>query len=499
MLYEYPHTDLNQPNLDGIIKLVRKMDNDMSNFTAFNKLRFAGDHNPNIEYYSWTIVEDPTTGDGYISVKAVPSGIVLSNREYWEKISSYNALYAAYNERIEALETSVESAKADIEQLQKNFVTPEMFGAVGDGVTDDTEAVQAALSNEEHLPILMTKKYLITDEIVVGGWNNYTLDANNSEIIYNGDGSAVVIQKVFYGKFAFGIINAPNGTAIEFRATTTLTYSAYSKLTFGHLIAGVDCIYVNVQGKGYSNQIQVYGGRCSGGGVAVHMYNDPQSNKYSINEWQLNYIGVEGVTTGFKFESADNTISGVNIVYPRYREDTDSTTLVKINGRTSFMRIDCDAIVKPTQFDIDDGDNQLFVNAPWVEDGRVISYRSYLRKGAVSNYHEILAPAYEKYISKIVAPIVISSPSSVTDPLSASLNPMTVAEDMIAEGNENRVQLVCTYNNTGFEQYSPVPNGLYVIMQRQNTARIMCVTSDKIYINYYAGGGWYGWKTVQLT
>lgn len=390
-------------------------------------------------------------------------------------------------------------ATGDAIEALKNYVTPEMFGAVGDGITDDTEAVQAALSNEAHLPILMTKKYLITDEVVVGGWNNYTLDADNSEIIYNGVNSAVVVQKMFYGKLRFGIVNAPNGTAIEFRATTTQTYSAYSSLTFGHLIAGIDCIYVNVQGKGYSNQIQVYGGRCSGGGVAVHMSNDPQENKYSINEWQFNYIGIEGVTTGFKFEATDYTISGVNIVYPRYRESTDSTTLVKITGKTSYMHLYCDAIVKPTQFDIDNGGNQLFVDAPWVENDRVVSYRSYIRNGTVSNYQEILQPDYDKYLSKIVEPIVISSPTASTNALSATFNPMTVAEDLIAEGNANRMQLVCTYNNVGYEQYSPVRNGLYVIMQRQDTARIMCVTSDKIYVNYLVTGSWSGWKSVELT
>lgn len=86
--------------------------------------------------------------------------------------------YQNHNERLEALEDSV-----------SGWVTPEQFGAVGDGVTDDTNAVQAAVDSGKK--VLMTQKYLVTkpirikrDHVVIDGldcelWvkNNFAIKA----------------------------------------------------------------------------------------------------------------------------------------------------------------------------------------------------------------------------------------------------------------------------------------------------------------------------------
>lgn len=70
-------------------------------------------------------------GSGYIAKKAVPIGAAFTN-EYW-------MLFAR---GIDA------------------FVTPEMFGAKGDGVADDTDAVQSAMA--EGLDVLLCGTYLIS-------------------------------------------------------------------------------------------------------------------------------------------------------------------------------------------------------------------------------------------------------------------------------------------------------------------------------------------------
>lgn len=65
-----------------------------------------------------------------------------------------------------------------IRRSPKDCVTPEMFGAVGDGITDDTRAIQtaveSAISNKQK--IVLSKSYYITEPIKANG--NLNLDGD---------------------------------------------------------------------------------------------------------------------------------------------------------------------------------------------------------------------------------------------------------------------------------------------------------------------------------
>lgn len=73
------------------------------------------------------------------------------------------------------------------------FVTPEMFGAVGDGVTNDTSAWEMAVSIGKDVKAA-NKKYYITREIEVT--KNISIDCNMAEFIYNGIGLFRCVGKV---------------------------------------------------------------------------------------------------------------------------------------------------------------------------------------------------------------------------------------------------------------------------------------------------------------
>lgn len=101
----------------------------------------------------------------------------------------------------------------DLRLLTVNdYVTPEMFGAKGDGLTDDTAALQQALGSSGRVKLMPGKSYLATAALQIAG--NLELDLNGSEIktsfrhlIYNFDPNAV-----YYGYSGRGNIYIHGGT-----------------------------------------------------------------------------------------------------------------------------------------------------------------------------------------------------------------------------------------------------------------------------------------------
>lgn len=71
-------------------------------------------------------------------------------------------------------ETVGENIRKGAREIDSQCVTPESFGAVGDGVTDDTEALKKAINhaiktNKELKPISSDKTYLVTEKLVING------------------------------------------------------------------------------------------------------------------------------------------------------------------------------------------------------------------------------------------------------------------------------------------------------------------------------------------
>ena len=85
MFNQYPYLNLNDFNLDYILKAIKEMRYEVTNFVSINAIKYADPIQWNItsQYEKNTIVIDPVTGTAYISVAPVPAGVALTRPEYW--------------------------------------------------------------------------------------------------------------------------------------------------------------------------------------------------------------------------------------------------------------------------------------------------------------------------------------------------------------------------------------------------------------------------------
>lgn len=95
----YNYTDFHELNLDWLISDVRVLAETLENFININTIKYADPIQWNIttQYEANTVVIDANDGTAYISIKPVPSGVAITNTDYWTPIFTLNLLSANQN------------------------------------------------------------------------------------------------------------------------------------------------------------------------------------------------------------------------------------------------------------------------------------------------------------------------------------------------------------------------------------------------------------------
>ena len=98
-VFRYNRTDFHELNLDWLISDVKTLAETLNNFVALNSIKFADPIQWNIasQYEAITVVVDPQTGTAYLSSQPVPSGVPLSNTDYWSVIFDLDIAQANNN------------------------------------------------------------------------------------------------------------------------------------------------------------------------------------------------------------------------------------------------------------------------------------------------------------------------------------------------------------------------------------------------------------------
>lgn len=96
---KFPYTNFHELNLDWLLKMIKELNSKLENFVALNTIKYANPIQWNIttQYEANTVVIDPNTGTAYISSKPVPSGVLLTNTDYWSVIFTLDILSANSN------------------------------------------------------------------------------------------------------------------------------------------------------------------------------------------------------------------------------------------------------------------------------------------------------------------------------------------------------------------------------------------------------------------
>ena len=388
-----------------------------------------------------------------------------------------------YNEIAQIIGTAqnyanqAKEAAADSKKIS-TYITPEQFGAKGDGVTDDTVPLQKAIAAGK--PILGNSNYKTSKPLTLGDNTRLVI---NGRLIYTGTDAAVIID----GSFSDISINAiqSNNIGIKFEGEKGI---AYNKIKTIRMVCEGDCVYMHEainQGIFYNffdfaylqsesgmcihlkvedvehafiGENTFYGGKCHHGDWAVYC---DSATEYGITGVKLYNIGIEGVTNGIYFRNVKNSI----ISEPRYAELIQTGLAIKMAGKSTHNKLRSTNTITPSKIDYSELDasvtnrtGNLIDAVLWNSDGYIIGSKCYVCHDGlviipyeklmyinISDSKPIINISYEE--SQYSYFLINASNNTAEVHLNSSYGTVGINEIYIQQGVENKT--VKIYDNSG--------------------------------------------------
>lgn len=172
-VFKYNRTDFHELNLDWLISDVRTLAETLNNFISINTIKYANPIQWNIttQYEANTVVIDANDGTAYLSVKPVPSGVAITNTDYWTPIFTLNLLSANQNITLRDDGSNVLATFASVagDWLIWNGVLYRVTQPI-----NVNEAYVIGYNIKRYTVELFIKDYITAVENIIGDLNNLT-------------------------------------------------------------------------------------------------------------------------------------------------------------------------------------------------------------------------------------------------------------------------------------------------------------------------------------
>lgn len=185
-----------------------------------------------------------------------------------------------------------------------DIVNVKDFGAKGDGVADDTEAIQAAINSLPMSYFILyfpPGRYRMSQGFTLTNKDHFEIEASNTYLrAENGD--TVTFVGIKFADVNLCYITSITGNGITIIGQDGINlYNQYLNIRFKELnVAGRGINAVNEQGS-WINEVNVYGGMWMRGTCGCYIYQ--KSTNTGISGWNFIRVGTEGTDIGFEFEA----------------------------------------------------------------------------------------------------------------------------------------------------------------------------------------------------
>lgn len=311
--------------------------------------KVMGEWNKALQYEALSIVT--FKGNSFTSKIPVPVNIDITNTDYWVNTGNYNAQVENYKNITEELYNKYSKSI--------DYVTPEQFGAIGDGVNDDTSAIQLAINTGK--TVVGRKQYLISRPILLDNEirRNYVFDFRDALIISTNDIECnLKISGLSYSNILIGTIRSKNIGIKIYNNNTFESWCQYDNFYINSINSAID-IEIETSNHMWINQLNFYNMHLSGNGTGVNIKNNGNE---PLNNYTFNCVGFEQLKTGISITSKNSTTS--DIMFNSCRAQESLTTFIDATGKViNVLWNGSSSLLTPNMLNVsNDCDNWIFYN-----------------------------------------------------------------------------------------------------------------------------------------